>query len=631
MSWLVVCLAVPAQVQAASSGQLLKNAAVLNVVYSISRVNSAMQDASNNPMDKNRREAVRSAIAAMPAAIVGLAGEFKSGSLKKEDFPMVQAMLGSFVDVNAADNYKRFMQQPDASLIPRPSANIAHLMKSAPAAGSGDSTTIGFDESVDGGRRVQAGGASVGKDKYAQSPEAAPSKDFDVSRGISSTQASSSATGNATSSRIGFDDSARGAEADIIGEIKDNSSAGQSALVDATADLLSAEGSSLAIDKKDGEKESKDSLDKDFFHKKKKDKKEIRQRRTDAGKVQDVLAAWASKVSHWIIPEAHAEEGGADPAAILLGLAALFASISAIAIAGIQADADQNIAQTQADAQKYMTDRTAQNSERLAKMQQDTALQQAQITAQVAQQNNQGVTQRLNMQLAELRSAREEAAQAETQRLALEKEYNDRRIALAEKQADQQLQLAQANFNAQLTQAGLATGTASAGLSVGATGSSSTTANAISNFDPTTGTSTTASGTTTTSTPVTGLGLAASRGIASVDEEQANQPVQAGSGGSRLLASIGSAAGRGLSSQVFDSVGADQEAEKEEIDPKTGKVRVVKPASRGLLSAVRNRPDAGVAGGSSRTAPVASGDISSFIGTADATQGGFASYNNGTK
>ncbi len=108
------------------------------------------------------------------------------------------------------------------------------------------------------------------------------------------------------------------------------------------------------------------------------------------------------------------------------------------------------------------------------------------MSAQVANANNQGVTQRLEMQLASLESARNQAAQAEQQRMALENSYNQQRLALAQKQADQNMAIAKATLSAQLTQAGLSEGgvtsSASTGLAVSSTpGAMSSNAGVVSN------------------------------------------------------------------------------------------------------------------------------------------------------
>jgi len=155
------------------------------------------------------------------------------------------------------------------------------------------------------------------------------------------------------------------------------------------------------------------------------------------------------------------EEGGGDgsqAAAILSGIAQIIAAISPMVVAGIQADADKTIAKINADAQITMTKMSADVSKELAKNQKDIALEQANVAKQINQENNDSTTQRLNMQLAELRSAREENLQLTRERRDLEKQYNDERIELAKKQADDQLKLAKATLSAQLTQAGLSTG-----------------------------------------------------------------------------------------------------------------------------------------------------------------------------
>jgi len=94
------------------------------VVVAIARVNRAMRDAAENPMDKWRRENVRAAISALPAAILGLAAEFQSKKLHNEDLPMIQKMLGGFVDVNAADNYDKFLRTLNKDLIPQVGAGF---------------------------------------------------------------------------------------------------------------------------------------------------------------------------------------------------------------------------------------------------------------------------------------------------------------------------------------------------------------------------------------------------------------------------------------------------------------------------------------------------------------------------
>src|SRR5690606_24110899 len=97
---------------------------------------------------------------------------------------------------------------------------------------------------------------------------------------------------------------------------------------------------------------------------------------------------------------------------------------------------DKAIAMTNAKAQIEMTNITSNTSKFLSNQQKEIALTQTAVSQQISAQNNSGVTQRLELQLAELRSAREDAAARERERRAIEQQLNDQRIELAQKQAD---------------------------------------------------------------------------------------------------------------------------------------------------------------------------------------------------
>ncbi|MCB0406528.1 MAG: hypothetical protein KDD51_17225, partial [Bdellovibrionales bacterium] len=102
------------------------------LVGTIAEVNQAMRDAAENPMDKWRRQNVQAAISKMPGAIRELANVFMSNELHNADLPPMQAMLGGFIDVNAADRYKKFLQHPDASLIPEAGPGFPIDLKAPP-------------------------------------------------------------------------------------------------------------------------------------------------------------------------------------------------------------------------------------------------------------------------------------------------------------------------------------------------------------------------------------------------------------------------------------------------------------------------------------------------------------------
>ncbi|MBY0370577.1 hypothetical protein K2X33_07825 [bacterium] len=129
--------------------------------------------------------------------------------------------------------------------------------------------------------------------------------------------------------------------------------------------------------------------------------------------------------------KAHGENGGA-----LLGAAAIAGVASGIAISGIQAGADKDIAAINANAQMTMTNRQATASENIAGIQSQTALGLSAIAAQTSLINNQGVTQRLGMQLTEQADARRLEAQLDAIRTAEEFRLANRKLDLEEKMAD---------------------------------------------------------------------------------------------------------------------------------------------------------------------------------------------------
>jgi hypothetical protein len=132
-----VMLAIPASALSAPMSKLKTLPGFIAAVGAVYATNAAMLSAAENPMDDSRREAVRKAIAAMPAAIIALAMEFKNGNLHDADYPAIAAMLGGFVDVNAGDNYKKFLQKPNRSAIPKTGAGFpSDLARSGPAVAS---------------------------------------------------------------------------------------------------------------------------------------------------------------------------------------------------------------------------------------------------------------------------------------------------------------------------------------------------------------------------------------------------------------------------------------------------------------------------------------------------------------
>lgn len=160
----------------------------------------------------------------------------------------------------------------------------------------------------------------------------------------------------------------------------------------------------------------------------------------------------------------------AEVGEILQGVAGIAGAIAPIAVAGIQSKADVAIAGINARTAIGTTQIQAATSKELASIAAEVALAQAETSAEINKINNAGQTERLGMQLAELRAARESSMEAEREKRMYEMELNRERIALATKQADDNFKLAKATLQANLVQAGLVSGfktmDSSKGLSV---------------------------------------------------------------------------------------------------------------------------------------------------------------------
>lgn len=162
-------------------------------------------------------------------------------------------------------------------------------------------------------------------------------------------------------------------------------------------------------------------------------------------------------------PPAHAEDdegsqSGKNSAQMLFGLAAIMAAVSPMVAAAIQADADKQIAKTNANAQIKMTQISSDTSKFLADNQKQVALQQAETAKAISKENQDSATRRLQAQLNELRVARQENNQIEDKKFAYQQRLDQERLALAKQQADETVRLANSQMRAQLSAAGVSQG-----------------------------------------------------------------------------------------------------------------------------------------------------------------------------
>lgn len=572
----------PIEALGASASELMSIPAFVGLLGAVARTNAAMRSAAENPMDDNRREEVRAAVAAMPAAIVAMAMVFQAGKLGNEDYPPVAAMLGGFVDVNAADAYKKFLRSPSKDLIPKTGPGFpadmlnsqtgaAPVSGSSPSVGSsgsaaasgaspdtatapadgatpaspaspdlktaGPSSKIVYDDSANGKSDAPISAAAASLSGMG-APPSAPQASAALPAGGASLGTTGPAAGPG-------DSAANGSKAPdpnpFLRQISNELSGIEASVTPRDAVSPSAVTAEREKDqggffkktsaKDDGEDEEGDPDEAQHGKRHEKDSRRwnpmgSQKKKPDAYQIQAGPKYWklnplvvtierammekavseralaqhlsikgstTSKVAahfslkihpnYWRMTplmrlaeqvmleknvffemDAHAEDdggGGKDgskAAEILMGIAAIITAIAPMVIAGIQAKADVDIAKINTKAQIKMTEITADTSKYLAGKQEDIALTQANIAKDISKQNNDFQTKRLDDQLAELRSARTDARQAEQQKQSIEMQYNQERIDLAVKQSNDNLKLARETLNSNLTQAGLTSG-----------------------------------------------------------------------------------------------------------------------------------------------------------------------------
>ncbi len=496
----------------------VKNAAGAGMILAIAGVNKAMRDAAENPMDEWRRDNVKRAISMLPAAMTALAMEYQAVNLNPYAFPQIQAMMGGFVDQSAPDNYKKFLVSPDKRLIPKVGAGFPEKqMKQAEAqvnfagpAGRGgvplaprpaskpeDLQTLGMKDSSPGSSDDPASVISA-------APEKGKKKDTKTIGFDDSAAKNASAAGDATSGasvvRNGKFTPTADAGGKVYGGASGGASGGATAAATGPSQANAVANPSLnefkreltnieqKVDSRDQVftegffsklKAGKDSASSDEKAKRADDKigERLRPRSSNDSDSNYRITAkpkfWraipiAQLFEHCLVGDARAEEKGDDKekdgqagqaiAQILMGAAAIIAAISPMVVANTQAKADIKIAEINSETQKTLTQITSDTSKYLADQQKDIALTQSGIAQQISSQNNAGVTQRLDMQLAELKNARDDARKAEEEKRQLDFYYQQERIDLAQKQANDNLDLAKQTLNAQLTQAGLSQG-----------------------------------------------------------------------------------------------------------------------------------------------------------------------------
>ncbi len=461
-----------------STSQILSNPAMIGMMVAVANLNHSMRVAAENPQDKWRVQNVRHAMGMIPVAMMGLAATFNDAKLVDSDLPVVMGMLGGFVDKNAADGYKKFLQNPSASAIPKlgadfPQSYIAKAEAESNQSIVGDENAAG--KAADQGSKMSDASNASSDLKQFKNDDLLDLGSFVAQQKMNSDkpEANASITGNESAPKNNLSDKqlvdaldAPDASRGIASTAEVKSDFAPALLTPRDLDSDTADGKAL---EKSSDKKEDDNFFKNVGVSKEKKVKAAKKRKKlregisflpSVGKFFPVFAIVNELILNNAFAAAQDEEGqsGVGSGQILQGLAAIIAATAPIVAVAIQADADKQIAQITAQSQQQMTKIAADNAKYLSDQQKEITMFQTKVAVEVADKNNQFATDRLERQLAELRTQRDQNYQLEKEKRALETDYNNKRIDLANKQADQQLQLNKESLQAEIAKAGLSQG-----------------------------------------------------------------------------------------------------------------------------------------------------------------------------
>lgn len=466
-----------------SSAAINGNPGMIGMFMAVANLNYSMRVAAENPQDEWRVQNVRHAMGMIPVAMMGLAGEFSSNKLVNNDLPAVMGMLGGFVDKNAAEGYKKFLQKPDASLIPKlgPDFPQSYLAKA-----EAEGKTQGYKGAEDApGLQAQD---SPEKNLAQTSSDLKQFKDelLDLGSFVAQKKMESEKSSNATIfgdesvSKNGLATPTQLNEPGAIGKAT-GETVSQSVRDIASTTLKGEEIPSLLAPReledekadKDAE-QKKEAEDKAFFKKvgEKKSEEEKARSSKKRKRLREGISFLPSTLRFLplvaLVKTLHAEncggggskddQQGGDAGSFLQGIAAIMAAVAPMVAVAIQAKSDEKIAKMTTEAQITMTNISAQNSKYITDAQERIQTNQLNMGAKVAKENNEFATDRLQKQLTELRSQRDQTYAMEKEKRGIENDYNNKRISLAEKQATAQENLNKEKLKADIALAGLSQG-----------------------------------------------------------------------------------------------------------------------------------------------------------------------------
>jgi hypothetical protein len=424
--------------------QAIRNvSSVSGSLDAIQNLNRAMEIAAVNPMDEWRREEVRKAMTAVPTAVASVAASFSGNVMGNSSLPLVLSMMGGAVDQNAPLAFDKHLK--DA-----PKDFNANSDTAALQANKGGTLVVKEEAPVEPQHLIVSSASHF----PAVSADLVDLKVASVSTPVVGTQTSQSFKQEKT-------DSIPVQESTVISLSRD--------LASAEATFKSKSSSLIEGSVQFGRPADSSAAEVNDLEEAPKTKKAAAKRKISRPTRKPL--SWLLAPTFYLAEslfeagEAHAEvgqgpanpqgESGGGAGEVLFGIAAIMAAVAPMVAASQQAQAQVKQAQIESNAQIQQTQIQTQTQRDLAQLSAQTSAAQTEVAYKTAELNNSAQKQRLQMNLAAAQIQRNEERQSKQDEVAYQRQLEAQRIAIANRQADETIRLAQANLEAKRIEAAI--------------------------------------------------------------------------------------------------------------------------------------------------------------------------------
>lgn len=420
------------------------------------QLNAAMANAAVNPMDEWRREQLQKAYSAVPSAVNGVASTFFSNAIGTSSLPMVQQMMGAMIDQGAPNSYDKFLQDPNHQLVP-------DLGMNSPVEDRGQGMGYTVATPPEKSKEITEGQAVFSPVKNSSIMESslvtkAVPKDTALLDQVSSFF---------TGPRLGsFNETTEAEKRKVERETKNNffqisnTSSTQTSSEESSTivSVLQQDIQSVENNLKTASQSQQEELAMEEIASKKKVKqrasrreKSFKLRKPTSWLLQPLFFLGESVFEKEALAQGanDQQESGGGGGQILSRFAQMIAAAAPMVVAGIESGKEQAVARINTEAQITQTKIQADTQMSLAQQSSQASMAQAQMSKDVAQMNNDEQTKRLMINLQAAQQVRDEERTLQAEKDKIQQQLEAQKIALAQKQADDAIRLAEQKLEEQ--------------------------------------------------------------------------------------------------------------------------------------------------------------------------------------